>query len=319
MPPLLGFITRTQRNAIQWAAHADAVATFYPSLPTHLFTDPGGPVKVVLTDFWKDPAVVADVGFEFTGFRQLTGSCVGVSTGNAVFTLAAVQRKLSQLPTKAFLPWWPYDYGTCRLNEGDRGQGEGAIDSVMAQTIIQNGVLPYDQATGLPNFDRSDGLALTSSQEMTYSDGAASVNTQWASVAKKFPVGSAAVCSSTADIKAAILNGYPVLDGCDDYIGGGTLQGDVALGKYDGRGGHSTCYLGYWDHPVHGPIFLYSNQWQGNTYPQDSSGKGRCCVWSKESDAARLFSLGGGGGETVALSHLTYFPAQPQLIDFSQA
>jgi hypothetical protein len=107
-----------------------------------------------------------------------------------------------------------------------------------------------------------------------------------------------------------------VLDGCEYYVGRGQLSGGVALGNYDGRGGHSTCYLGYWEHPDLGPLYLYSNQWNGGTYPDDGSGKGRCTVWVKESNVARLFQLGGDNGETVALSHLSYFPAQPELLDW---
>lgn len=238
--PLLGFITKDKRTQAQHDAHDRALKSF-PKFAIPGWKEPNGPVKVLLTDLWKDPLVVADIGYEFTGYHQLTGSCVGVSTGNAVFTLGAVQRKLATNPTKAFIPWWPFDYGVCRYNEGDRGQGEGAIDSVMAQTLIKDGVVPYSLVANLPTFDKSDGLTLTSKQEMTYSDGAYSGNTALKDTAKKFPVGSAGVLNSTADIKAAILNGYPVLDGCDQYIGNGSLQGDIALGSYDGNGGHSTC------------------------------------------------------------------------------
>lgn len=312
--PLLGWIPPADRTQEQQDAHHAALRSF-AKFALQPVTN-GGPVKVLLTDFWKDSLVVADVGYEFTGFRQLTGSCVGVSTGNACFTLSAVQRRLAANPTRAFVPWWPYMYGTCRRNEGDRGQGEGAVDSVMAQTLVKQGVMPYDQAVGVPQYGRSDGLAISSSDEMTYSDGAYSGNTKFASVAAQYPVGSAAVLNSVADIKAAIINGYPVLDGCNLYVGSGSVSGDVALGNYDGRGGHSTCYLGYQDHATLGPLYLYSNQWAGNTYPQDGSGKGRCTVWVKEANVETLFRQGGDGGETVALSHLNYFPAQPAVLDY---
>lgn len=314
MNPLLGWISPENRTQGQMDAHEAAVKSFVRFAMEPVKTD--GPVKVMLTDHWKDPLVIADIGYAFTGFRQLSGSCVGVSTGDAVFTLGSVQRALMDSPTKAFVPWWPFMYGTCRYNEGDRGQGEGAVDSVMAQTLIKNGVMPYDQATGVPQFDKSDGFALTENEEMTYSNGQYSGNTQFASIAAKYPVGSAAPLSSVQDIKTAILNGYPVLDGCDYYIGNGSISGDVAIGNYDGRGGHSTCYLGYWDHPNQGPLYLYSNQWSGSTYPQDGSGRGRCTVWVKEANVATLFRNGGSGGETIALSHLTYFPAQPAVLNY---
>ncbi len=316
--PPLGWISPANRNQDQADAHQRAVNSFHPRL--HIAGPaPTGPLKVLLTDAWKNPLVVKDTGLTFSGFRQLTGACVGVSTGNAVFTLAAIQRLLSDNPTKAFVPWWPFDYGRCRYNEGDRGQGEGAVDSVMAQTLISEGTVALADAGSIPSFDTSDGLALTERQELTYSDGAYSGNVALLNVAKKFPLGGAAVLKSVADIKAAIINGYPVLDGCDNYIGNGTLTGTgsdvVALGHYDGRGGHSTCYLGYWDHPVQGPLYLYSNQWDGSTYPDDGSGKARCTVWVKEAEVSKLFQTGGGDGETVALSHLSYFPAQPAVVN----
>lgn len=319
MAPLLGWISPKDRTPAQNAAHARALVSFPRfAVPGHVA--PAGPVKVMLTDFWKRPEVVADIGFEFTGFHQLTGSCVGASAGNAVATLAAVQRCLSQGMTRAFAPWWPYAYGRTRFNEGDRGEGEGAIDSVMAETLIQEGTFAITEKSGLPAFDRSDGLALTSPIEMRWSNGAAPEVTDCLGLGKQHPIGSAAVLNSTDDIKTAILNGYPVLDGCNDYIGHGSIQGSgdnaCVVGQYDGRGGHSTCYLGYWDHPNLGPLFLYSNQWPTDTYPKDPAGAGRCCVWVKEATVARLFQLGGSDGETVALSHLNYFPAQPQLLDW---
>jgi hypothetical protein len=314
--PLLGWIAPQDRTQEQNDAH-EAAVKMMPKFALMPPPESAGPVKVILTDFWKDPLVIADVGFEFTGFRQLTGSCVGVSDGDATFTLGAVQRLNPDAPTKAFLPFWPFMYGRTRYLEGDRGQGEGAVDSVMATQNGTEGVLEATQQ-GLPTFDRSDGLALPSSTEMHWSDGASSTVTAYLPMAAKNTVGSRSVLNSVADIKAAIINGYPVLDGCDNYIGHGTLNGDVALGVYDGRGGHSTCYLGYWDHPTQGPLYLYSNQWDGSTYPTDGSGKGRCTVWVKEATVAKLFSTGGSGGETVALSHLNYLPAQAFVIEWSQ-
>lgn len=321
MQPLLGWISPAQRTNEQHDAHAKAMATFHRFANLGLPDPSGGaPVKVMLTDFWRRPEVVQDIGFEFSGYRQLTGSCVGASSGNAVFTLGAVQRCLSAGATRAFVPFWPYTYGRTRFNEGDHGPGEGAVDSVMAATLIKEGTFGITEKTGLPAFDKSDGLALTEAIEMQWSDGAAGVVTDCLGLGKQHPVGSAAVLNSTDDIKTAILNGYPVLDGCDDYIAHGSIQGSgdsaYVLGQYDGQGGHSTCYLGYWDHPSDGPLFLYSNQWSADTYPKDPAGAGRCCVWVKESVVSRLFQMGGSGGETVALSHLSYFPAQPAVLDW---
>lgn len=318
MPPPLGWIDPADRTPEQNKAHADAVAAM-PNFAM-VYTSPG-PVKIMLTDFWKTDEVKTDIGREFIGFHQLTGSCVGASEGNAVFTLGGVQRHLSEGATRAFIPWWPFPYGRCRFNEGDRGQGEGAIDSVMGQTLKDEGVFACTEG-GLPTFSDDDGLYLTSRLELQWSDGASKLVTAWLPVAKEHPVGTVAPLYSTDDIKAAIVNGYPVLDGCSHYIGHGKIvgSGDQAYvnGVYDGRGGHSTCWLGYWDHPNDGPLYLYSNQWPTSTYPKDPAGAGRCCVWVKESEVKKLFTMyGGGNGETMALSHLDYFPAQvDELADF---
>jgi hypothetical protein len=318
MPPL-GWIRPQDRTPDQHAAHAAALAAMPRFALAPVAT--AGPVKVVLTDFWKDPEVIADVGFEFTGFHQLTGSCVGASAGNAIFTLAAIQRKLSANPTKAFCPWWPFSYGRTRTNEGDRGQGEGAVDSVMGQTLIREGVFSCTEQ-GLPQFDHSDGLTLTSRLEYEWSDGASSTVTHWQAAAKVHPLGAAATLNTSQDVKTAILNGYPVLDGCDNYMGNGRVASGggtpYTTAKYDGRGGHSTCFLGYWDHPNDGPLYLYSNQWPSSTYPKDPAGAGRCCAWTPESEVDKLFRTGGGDGETMALSHLNWFPAQPEILDWSQ-
>lgn len=311
--PPLGWIEPENRTQEQNDAHAAALASM-PAFALQ-FAEPTGPVKIILTDFGNSPEVVADVGFEFNGFRQLTGSCVGVSAGNAIFTLSAIQRTIGDNPTKAFVPWWPFNYGRTRWNEGDRGQGEGAVVSIMGKTL-KGGVFGIDEITDEPQFAKTDGLSLTSKQELTYSDGNYSGNTKYIDLAKQHPLGTIAPLYDIASLRAAIINGYPVNNGCSQYVGHGTITGDVALGKYDGRGGHATNYIGYWDHPVHGPLYLYWNQWDGNTYPDDGSGKPRCSVWVKETEAARLFKLGGGNGETYAMSSLNYFPSQPAVLDW---
>jgi hypothetical protein len=316
--PPLGWIIPSDRTQEQADAHAAAMAAMPMfSLP---YTLPTGPVKVMLTDFWKDPNVVADVGLTFNGFHQLTGSCVGASAGNAIFTLSAVQRMISDNPTVAVLPWWPWAYGTTRHDEGDRGQGEGAVDSIMGQVLKGKGNLAATEP-GLPTYTQSaDGLVLTSKIEMTWSDGGR-IDPKWAAAAEMHQVGTVAPLNSSADIKACILNGYPVLDGCSNYVGHGSIAGSGAnayvRGKYDGRGGHSTCFLGYQDHPNDGPLYLYSNQWPTITYPVDPAGAGRCCVWLPESEVDKLFRTGGDQGETMGMSHLEAgFVPQPKVLDW---
>jgi hypothetical protein len=318
MPPL-GFITPSQRTQAQRDAHERAMRRM-PRLAMPRTPVPKG-TKILLTDYWKHPDCVADMGAEFTGFGQYTGSCVGVSEGDALCTLSCVQRVVGDKSTKAFIPWWPFPYGRTRYNEGDRGQGEGAVDSVMGETLKTEGVFDIGQA-GLPSFGKRgpDGFWLSQSLELQWSDGAR-IDQKWRDLAKQYPVQGITVLNSPDDIRDAIVNGYPVLDGCDNYIGHGSIKGEGELayvvGHYDGRGGHSTCFLGYWNHPNDGPLFLYSNQWDTSTYPRDPAGGGRCCTWTPESEVEKLFRTGGDRGETMALSHLTWFPAQPKVLTWN--
>lgn len=316
--PELGFITPSKRNQDQADAHVKAMAMM-PKFALQ-YTAPPGPVKVMLTDFWKNADVVADVGFAFNGFWQLTGSCVGASEGNAEFTLGAVQRTIADNPTQAYLPFWPWSYGITRFDEGDRGQGEGAVDSIMGRTKHTKGGLVATEA-GLPQFNHTaDGLCLTKAVELQWSDGGR-IDPKWSPIAAPLTVGTVAPLKTPADVKACVLNGYPVLNGCENYVGNGRIKGTGAnayvSGHYDAAGGHSTCILGYWDHPTDGPLYLYSNQWPTSTYPADPAGAGRCCVWIAESEVAKLFRTGGDNGETMGLSHLAAgFVPQPAVLDW---
>lgn len=320
-PRPLGLILPNDMNQVQRDAHERANA-MRPMFAMPGFRAPAN-VKVMLTDFWKNPLVVTDIGMAFPGFRQITGSCVGASSGNWIFTLGAVQRTISDAPTVAFVPWWPYQYGRTRQAEGDRGQGEGAVDSVMGQTV-KKGVLQYNTAgvAGLPQFDSSDGLALTRSIELQWS----MVNSgfaQYDKIAVANPVGTIATLTNTGDIRDSVINGYPVIDGCSMFVGHGSVQGSgdsaCTIGTYDGRGGHSTCFVGYWDNPSFGPLFAYSNQWNASTYAVDPAGLGRCCCWVKEANVSSHLFGNDNQGQVMAASHLTYFPAQPAVLDWSQA
>lgn len=312
--PLLGWIGPKDRTPIQEKKHAEALAKM-PRFAVPGFKDTGT-YNVRLFDAWKKPEVVADVGFVFPRFHQLTGSCVGAGGGQALFTLIAVQRGLATNPTKAFIPFWPFDYGRCRYNEGDHGQGEGAMGSSFAETIVKEGVISASEQ-GLPAFKDNDGLVLTESLEMQWSDGNSSTVTKWLEAAKVHPVGAAAPCNNVGDIKAAILNGYPVSFACNDYIGHASVEGsgaDAAVcGYWDGSGGHQQSIHAYWDNPTLGPLYWAQNNWPGSTYPQDPAGGPVCGCWVKEAKVTAAFRL---DAEVYAFSHLTWFPAQPALLDW---
>ncbi len=316
MAPNLGWITPADRTQDQTDAHEAAVKKMprFAMAPTPVAAG----TKIMLSDFWNKPEVVADTGMSFTRspFHQVTGSCVGAGGGNALFTLITVQRMLSEGATKAFIPWWPFSYGRCRFNEGDRGKGEGAMGSSFAETIAKEGILATTEA-GLPAFQNADGLTLTERQEMDWSDGGSSLVTAYLDKARPHPLGSAAEMRSTSDMKTAIVNGYPGSFACDRYIGNASVQGsgaDAAVcGRWDNNGGHQQWFFGYWENPTLGPLFAIGNNWPGSTYPKDPGGLPLVTCWVKEADVQRAF---GYSAEVYAFSHLSWFEAQPSILDW---
>lgn len=319
--PLLGFITEADRTVAQHAAHAQAIGHRLSfALPTKTLAQGE---KFILTDFLKHPEVIADIGYEFNGFWQLTGSCPGASIGNNIVTLSAVQRCIADDPTKAFVPWWPFNYGRARFKEGDRGQGEGAVVSVVLEEIKegcfaenQDG-LPKD----LPDFKRtSDGVCLTEDVEMQWSDGS-KIPAEYVTLANRFPIGSVTAISDCDQMETAILNGYMPNNGCDMFIEHGEQKGSgndaCVIGKYTGRGGHATNFIAVWHHPQFGRLFGYWNQWPTSVYPKDPF-LPRCAVWVPESEVDRAFNRLGMKGECGAPSHLNYMLAQPTVIDWTK-
>lgn len=319
--PPLGWIPPEKRTSEQQKRHEDIVnaapkfAIGRPSLPKG--------TKIILNDFLTKPEVVADVGEIFTGFHQLTGSCVGVSLGDDIAVLSAVQRMVSDNPTKAMIPWWAFNYGRGRFKSGMRTRGEGSITSIQGQQIVDEGCFAINE-TGfnLPTqFDKSDGWVIPSNMELQWSDGDETLVTQYLNLAKQFPVGTIAPLSDIDGVATSIINGYPVENGCNYYVGSGKIVDGggtpYVRGSYNGRGGHATVYSAYWEHPNDGPLYGYWNQWPASTYPKDPGGLHRCMVWVIEAEARRLFQLGGDGGETMSLSHLNYHPAQPRVLDWS--
>jgi len=315
-PGPLGWIEPKDRTPAVWAAHARATAMMARFADSALPL-PTGPVRVLLTEAFKARQVVADVGLTFQRFRQLTGSCVGAGGGSALFTLIAVQRLLATHPTKAFIPWWPFDYGRSRFRLGDTRPGEGSLGSMFAEAVTKDGVMSAAEP-GLPTFDSADGLAITERQEMEWSDGDSPSVMKWLDTAKQHPLGTAAEMSRPLDMKAAVINGYPGTFACDRFIGNARVQGSGAnarvVGKWDGNGGHQQWFAGYEDNPELGPLYAIGNNWARETYPMDPGGLPPCCCWVKEADVAAAFRY---HAEVYAFSHLSWFPAQPEMVSWA--
>lgn len=315
-PGPLGWIRPADRTPEERRAHEEAMA-HYPRFglqPPRL--EKGQ--RVELFKAWRDAKVVADVGFVFPRFRQLTGSCVGVGGGCALFTLIALQRLFATQPQRAFIPWWPHPYGKSRFLLGDKSPGEGSLGSTFYQALMEYGVFSSKEE-GLPAFDTSDGLALTNKQEMEWSDGDDPPGSKYDSVAKQHVLKAGAEVKDVAALKAAIVNGYPCSFACNNYIGSAKVEGSGAdacvIGYWDGSGGHQQSVHAVWEHPSFGPLYWVQNTWDGGTYPSDPAGGPICGCWVREDKVKAAFGL---DAEVYALSSLPWFPADPDVLDWSQ-
>ena len=318
MAPPLGFITKAQRTPAQQAAHDAAtnqMVQFALPVPT-LITGQ----KVRLFDLWDHADIKADTGKTFARCHQLTGSCVHAGGWIAVATTICSQRVASENPTRAFVPFCYHNYAMSRHYIGDDSQGEGSLGSTFAKSLREDGIRDWPQQSGdeLPEYTYSleDGFKVPSQTELKWSSYRNPDLQKVLPVAKQHLFGQAAECKNAQDIKAMILNGYGVTFACNNYIGHASVQGSgddaCVVGYWDGQGGHQQSIHAYWEHPTLGPLYWAQNNWDASTYPKDPAGGPVCGCWVTEAKVDAAFRL---DAEVYGLSHLSWFPAQPKLLD----
>jgi hypothetical protein len=317
----LGFITPAHRTKAEHRAHELADAALRPlahyGLPLPQLQ---AGQKVCLYSFWKDDRVVKDVGFVFDRIHQLTGSCVWAGGTNALFSTIAAQRCAgSAPPTKAFLPFTLQNYAMSRHYMGDDSQGEGSMGSTFAKSLTSDGVTEWAKGGNLPSYTDQDGISVTSRDEMKWSSYRNGDLQAVLKLSGAHLLGSAAVCNDVKDIRAANLNGYGVAFACNNYIGNGRVVGTgdnaYVTGYWDGRGGHQQSIHAVWDHPNDGPLYWAQNNWPGSTYPKDPAGGPVCGVWVPEAKVES--ALKNLDSEVYAYSHLPWFPANPDVLNFA--
>lgn len=303
----LGWIAPADRDADAQAAHAAAIAAM-PRFALGAGDIPTGPLDIRLYRAWEHPDVIADCGgVKFNRFHQITGSCVGAGGGNALFTLIAMQRLLSSGATKAFIPWWPHPYGQSRAIAGFRGRGEGSLGSTFFTALKQYGVPDALEATtqGIAGFEQTDGLMLTSREEMDWSDGGSQLVKSFNDEAIRRPLGTGQELGDIVSIRAALANGSPITFACDRYIGRASVKGSGAnaalCGSWDSSGGHQQSLHGVWDNPDLGPLYWAQNNWPSSTYPRDPAGGPVCGCWVTEANVSAALRY---SAEVFALSHL---------------
>lgn len=317
MSPPLGFIRVEDRSPEQEAAHAAAVALHVAfSLPLPVLAK-GQALR--LFDFWKDPKVVADVGFTFSRIHQITGSCVWAGGTNAAFSSIAAQR-LTDNPTKAFLPFTLHNYAWSRHYFGDDGRGEGSLGSTFWKSLTTQGLTQWVKGLGgLPDYtqDAAEGLVVGRDVELAWSSWRNPRVAEVTAASAGHTFGATGTCRGVQDIRAMVLNGYGVSFACDRYIGHGAIHGAgedaYVRGKWDQEGGHQQSVLAVWEHPNDGPLYWAQNNWPAGTYPRDPAGGPVCGVWVTEADVEAAFRY---HAEVYGFSRLDWFPAQPELLSY---
>lgn len=316
MTPPLGFVRVQDRTQAQHDAHAAAVGL----MPRFALPPPALALgdKVCLFDAWKAPDVVADVGFAFDRIHQLTGSCVWAGGTNALFSTIAMQRAASSNPTKAFLPFTLHNYAMSRHYMGDDGQGEGSMGSTFAKSLATDGVRAWTPGQdGMPSYTDADGISVTSHDEMAWSSYRNPSVSAMLPTTRAHLLGSATPARTADDCAALIANGYGVSFACDRYIGHASIQGSSAdacvVGYWDGNGGHQQSLHAVWRHPQFGRLFWAQNNWPGSTYARDPAGGPVCGCWVTEAHVDTAINM---GGEVFGLSHLPWFPANPNVLSW---
>jgi len=321
--PNLGWIEPAIRTQAQHDAHEAATATMVKfSLPVPKLAKGD---KLMLTDLWKNPDVVADVGFPFQRKHQLTGSCVEAGFWNAVVSTICSQRVASDKPTKAFVPFTYHNYALSRHYMGDDGQGEGSLGSTIAKSATTDGVRDWVPGTdGMPEYTRNDGdgFKVTKSVEMAWSSVRNPSVNKILTVSKNHLFGSAAECRTIEDIQAMSANGKGVAFACSYYVGSASIRGEgkdaYVRGLWNGRGGHQQSIHGLWHHPNDGMLAAVGNNWDQNTYPADPAGLPWCFCWVPfEGVSGSVEWAMGQSGEVYGYSNLPWFEALPKLIDWS--
>ncbi len=277
--------------------------------------------SVKLFDFWKSPEVVADVGLTFDRIHQITGSCVWAGGTNAVFSSIAAQRMASDNPITAFLPFTLGNYAASRHAIGNDSRGEGSMGSTFAASLVKDGITIWTPGvSGIPSYTHTDGISVTKATELDWSSYRNPLLAPVLAISKPHTFGAATEAKSALDVKALIANGYGVTFACNNYIGSASIQGSGAdacvVGSWDTYGPHQQSIHAFWQHPTLGPLYWAQNNWPGSTYPRDPAGGPVCGCWVKEAKVdSAMKSL---DAEVYGLSHLSWFPANPKVLDYTQ-
>lgn len=252
--------------------------------------------------------VVATTGKHWDPFFQATGSCVGNGGGMAVNYIMAVEAWKKGEPEEVKYPlFYLYPYGRSRVYANLRGPGEGSFGSAFARAIKDDGITESD-LPGLPASSMANGgISWGRQQELAFSwapDGSA-LKQKWGPVAIKHPIQTVAQLRSSAEVAAALRNGYACT--CASMWGGlmkCEVVDGVLLSRRVTEWAHQMCILGWMVHDRLGELFWIQNSW-GNPHGTDPAGGPPGGFWVKPADVDFMCR-----DEVFAFSQFQGFPAQ---------
>lgn len=310
--PPLGYVPPADLDAPALDLHFGIVST----LPK--FAMPPTPKlaaeKVVLTELWSHPKVVAALGFAFPGCHQNSGSCVGCGGGNGIFTTITTDALRRGDPERILVPGWLRPYGRSRELIGWTTPGSGSTGAAFAKAILEG--VPDGKTAGMPQPELRDGLEFSERTEIAWS----SVRSHPKNVINeglRHPVKTVSASLRSADeCRDALTNLFPVLFANSYYVGRARVVDEanpVAVGEFDSFGPHQVSLQGWWLHPKLGELFLMVNQWPASVYPKDPGGGPRCSCWVTKESLDRRFRakdrFGNPDVEAYPLSGYEGYPA----------
>lgn len=264
--------------------------------------------RLVLWEFARR----ANHGRHLPTLRQQRGSCVGHGAAAAVWYLAAFERVRLQNRECVVMPYEPFLYGTSRVQVGGgRLRTDGSLGIWAAQAVRKYGVLRSDLA-GLPRWteqrDRGGRVVCVTFDpniDLTWGKPPGPPE-ECLTAARPHPVKATAPVRTYADVRDALLNGYPVTVAS---LQGFRMTPRVDRGKHwgvpAGQWAHQMCFIGCDDDAAR-PGCYCLNSWGPDAHgpPADDAPPGG--FWVDADIVERMVAQ----GDSFAFSQFEGFPEQ---------
>lgn len=240
---------------------------------------------------------------------QVSGSCVGAGGDNCRKTSIPIEIVLKNEPEEFKDVWWLFTYGWSRTHSGMNSPGEGSTGEGWAKAATENGCF-WAGEQGLPQLSEREGwLQVSGATERQWST-ARGFGPKWNELGRAHLFQSAARCRSADDCVAALANGYCLTQasnfGFSPMAPAPSGDPPVRVASWNGSWAHQTYVDEYWEHPTHGELFRWGNNWgpgaHGNPVADEPPGG----VYIKKATMDRICRT----GEVFAFSGFAGFPAR---------